>query len=86
MKKKATEGQYDLQWKSPTDWQDNLQVADFSQIRTAAVEKLFVKSQYAFLTVGGFPAAEADAFLKPSAFQCRGKRSQIAGENQKRLT
>jgi hypothetical protein len=36
------EGAYDLFWKSPTDWQDKLRIGDFSQVRTAAAEKLFV--------------------------------------------
>ena len=42
-KGQANEGTYDLVWKTPTDWQDKLQVGDFSQERTAAVDKLFIR-------------------------------------------
>ncbi len=41
-KGKAREGTYDLLWKSPTVWRDELKFADFSQVRIAAADKLFV--------------------------------------------
>jgi hypothetical protein len=42
-KGQASEGTYDLVWKTPTDWQDKLGIGDFSQERTAVVDKLFVR-------------------------------------------
>jgi hypothetical protein len=41
-KGQTREGTYDLLWKSPTTWQDELRFADFSQVRIADVDKLFV--------------------------------------------
>jgi hypothetical protein len=50
-KGQASEGTYDLVWKAPTDWQDKLRVGDFSQERTAAVDKLFVRRSTASFTL-----------------------------------
>jgi hypothetical protein len=41
-KTQQTEGTYSLVWKGPTDWQDKLQLGDFSQERTAVDNKLFI--------------------------------------------
>ena len=48
------EGTYDLLWKSPTDWQDKLSIGDFSQVRTATVDKLFVSRSTPSLSLEGF--------------------------------
>lgn len=41
-KGQTQEGTYDLQWKSPTAWRDEIHTADFSQVRVANDDKLFV--------------------------------------------
>jgi hypothetical protein len=38
----TSEGTYNLSWKSPTSWRDETTFADFSQVRVADVDKLFV--------------------------------------------
>ena len=36
------EGIYNLLWQSPTVWRDELKFADFTQVRTAAADKIFI--------------------------------------------
>lgn len=50
-KGQTSEGTYDLIWKAPTTWQDKLQIRDFSQERTAVVDRLFVKRSAPSLTL-----------------------------------
>lgn len=53
-KGQSRDGTYDLLWKSPTDWQDKLRIGDFSQVRTAAVDKLFVSRGTSSLSLEDF--------------------------------
>ena len=41
-KDQTQEAAYDLQWKAPTAWRDELRGAGFSQVRIANDDKLFV--------------------------------------------
>jgi hypothetical protein len=50
----AQDGTYDLQWKSPTAWRDELRNADFSQVRIANTDKLFVSRKPVSVTLGMF--------------------------------
>jgi hypothetical protein len=53
-KGQTREGTYDLLWKSQTAWQDELRFADFSQVRSAHVDKLFVSRKKPRLTLEVF--------------------------------
>jgi hypothetical protein len=68
-KGRTREGTYDLLWKSQTAWQDELRFADFSQIRSAHVDKLFINRKTPRLTLGVFQLLgllEFPNFLRPS--------------------
>jgi hypothetical protein len=41
-KRQIREGTYDLYWRSPTDWRDQLRIDDFSQVRTAVADTLYL--------------------------------------------
>jgi hypothetical protein len=38
----AAEGMYNLAWESPTAWRDEIKFADYSQVRVAMLDKLFI--------------------------------------------
>src|SRR5215469_12489283 len=53
-KDQTQEVTYDLQWKTPTAWRDELRSVDFSQVRVANEDKLFVSRKPTSLTLEMF--------------------------------
>jgi hypothetical protein len=76
-KGQTREGTYDLLWKSQTAWQDELRFADFSQVRSAHVDKLFVSRKTPRLTLEAFQLLKLLDFPNLLRFSSEAKAQKL---------
>jgi hypothetical protein len=78
-KGQTQEATYDLRWKAPTAWRDELRSADFSQVRVANDDKLFVKRKPTSLTLEMFQLLKLLEFPDVIRFspEAAGKKLEI---------